>query len=142
MAKFLDDEGREWEVRLNHTLLREIRDATGLDLHNLTEQGKALVKMADDQSLLVDTVYLTCERQCARRGISSERFGEGFAKGETFELAAYALRDALLDFTRPLDRDLAAKVLDLTEGQRTQAVEMARGFVMKAMEAMPQTTSG
>lgn len=132
-ASFKDDLGREWSLRLDFSLVRSIRDAVGIDLLNLEQQGSSLQKMADDPALLVDVVYLMCEKQCQRRKISDEEFGQGFT-GETFQLAAAAFMEALISFTPPPRRDLAKFAMTMTTGAMEAANETAKQIIQKTLD--------
>jgi hypothetical protein len=132
-ASFKDDLGREWNLRLDFSLVRSIRDSLGVDLLSLEQQGNALTRMADDPALLVDVVYLICEKQCQRRKISDEEFGHGFT-GETFQTAAAAFMEALVSFTPPPRRDLAKFAMTMTTGAMEAATETAKQILQKTLD--------
>lgn len=132
-ASFKDDEGREWHLRLNHTLVAEIRDALGVNLHHVDEQAKALQRMAEDPVLLVNVVYLVCERQCQRLKISDEDFGRGFG-GDTYQAAVEAFQEAVLLFTPPPRRDVARFAMSMTTGAMESATETVKQVLQKTMD--------
>lgn len=132
-ASFKDDEGREWHLRLNHTLVAEIRDALGVNLHHVDEQAKALQRMADEPELLVNVLYLVCEKQCQRLKIGEEDFGRGFG-GDTYENAALAFREAVVLFTPPPRRDVAKFAMTMTQGAMEAATETVKQILQKTMD--------
>jgi len=132
-ASFKDDLGREWVLRIDDSLARSIREAVGVNLYNPEEQAKALQRMADEPGMLVDVVFLICERQCQHRKISDEEFGRGFT-GDTFQAAATALVEAIVNFTPPPRRDVAKFAMSMTTGAMETATETARQILQKTME--------
>jgi hypothetical protein len=143
VAQFKDDEGREWELRFDHSLMRTIHKRLRVNLHNTAEQAKAIDRMAEDIELLVNVLYLLCKEQCDSAGVSDEEFGKGFGTGETFDRANSALMEALLSFTSPQRRDLAKRTMSLTLGVRTRAEELVGTILTKAMdETTKALTSG
>lgn len=139
MAVFLDDKGREWTLRFDHALMLSIRKRLGVDLHNMTEQAKALDRMADDAALFVNMLYMLCEEQCQQQGITDEDFGRGLAEGETTARAILAIQEAILSFTTPQRREIARKMIGATLGARQRAEEMVGNLVTKALA---ETTCG
>ena len=123
-AKFTDEAGREWTLRLNFSLVRHIRDTLGIDLIDLKGQGEALAKMADNMAILVDTVYLMVEPQCKARSVSDVEFGEGLA-GDCFERMRQALLESIINFTPPQDRGASTMIQAILTAARKQAVEEA-----------------
>ena len=132
MSKFKDAEGREWHLRLNHSLLRRIRDAGGYDLHSMDGQSTALQKMADDPLDFIATLYQIVEDQAERRSVTVEAFGEGFTD-ETVELAAKALVEAIANFTRPLRRELVRTALTMPTGAMEAATATVHQIMRKTL---------
>lgn len=123
-AMFIDEEKREWSLRLDYSLVRSIRKRLGIDLADLKGQGEALAKMADNIELLVNTIYLIVEPQCQAKGITDEDFGRGLA-GDAFERARLALLEAIINFTPPQDRGAALMIQAILTTARKQATENA-----------------
>jgi hypothetical protein len=140
VATFRDDREREWTVRLDHALLLRIRKVLAVDLHNMTEQAKALARMAEEPELLVNVLYLACEEQCKARDLSDEDFGRGFAEGETFERACLAFQEALLSFTPPQRRQIVKQTMTTTLGVRQRAEEMVANLVTRAINEATATS--
>jgi hypothetical protein len=114
MHVYTDAQGKAWEVRLNVTLLRRVRDVLGIDLNALVADGLAgLGKFLRDPMRVVEVLFVLCEEQAQRDGVSPEDFGTALY-GDSIVDATDALLEELIDFfpnprTRKLLRELIAK---------------------------------
>jgi hypothetical protein len=124
MATFTDEAGREWNLRLDYSAVRQIRKSLGVDLIDLKGQGAAFARMADDLELLVNVLYLALADQCAAKGITDEEFGRGLA-GEAFQEAANALQEAAISFLPPPDREAARRLLTILTGAKAELTASA-----------------
>ncbi len=98
MAKFTDDEGRDWLVRVDVTSIRNVREnCNGLDLGSLSNIAETFVRMADDPELLCNVLYVVCEKQATERNITDGDFGH-LLLGDVIENATMALEVAITDF--------------------------------------------
>ena len=96
MATFTDTTGREWVIVLDVNGLRRVRKRLDLNLLALIV-GEAVDRLADDPVLLVDTLYVLCETQAEREGVSDEAFGAAI-RGDVLDAAVAAFLEALTDF--------------------------------------------
>jgi len=127
MHTFKDTEGREWQLKLNITAVKRVRDLAGVDLMD-TAGGETLARLAQDPIALVDTLYAICKPQtevmtcgkckgwkqfkrgddgsevevpcdaCEQTGrFTDQQFGEAMA-GEAIHNATKALLEELADF--------------------------------------------
>jgi hypothetical protein len=98
MTTFLDSEGREWRLALTIGLCRKIRDEVGVDIGNLKD-GQAFLQMAADPYRFAETLWMLCEVQAEKTGVSPEQFAEGLT-GDALDGALVALLEAAANFTR------------------------------------------
>jgi len=117
MKTFKDTEDRTWEVALNVTAVKRVRDLCGpeADLLDLGGDGEKslFVRLMSDPVLLCDVIYAVCKPQADRISITDEQFGEAMA-GDTIDNATQALLGEIVDFT-PSPRDRARVKLALTK---------------------------
>lgn len=138
-AKFTDDSGRDWFLRLDYTLARQIRAALAIDLIDLKGQAAALARMADAPELLVDTVWLIVEAQAKRLGLTDEDFGRGLGGGEAFERAAVALQECLAFFLRPQDRSAFVMTREILTGARRELLTQATNDLRSTFGESPSS---
>lgn len=123
MPSFKDSGNREWKVTLDGPKIKNIRDRLGVDIANT--DGTVYADLRSDAALLIDVLYLLCEKQCQSLNpkVTSEDFGE-MIFGEGLKVAREALADAIVDFTPDAeDREF------LTEAIKTH--ELERKAVMR-----------
>lgn len=122
MAKFTDNEGRDWIVRVDVGTVKRVRATLDIDLADMT--GETAERLADDPVALVDVLYLVCRDQVADRKLSDEDFGRGLM-GDPIDDASAALLEAIADFFPARKRALLQKVLAKTAKARARAMEMS-----------------
>jgi hypothetical protein len=103
MPSFKDSNGREWMVKLDGPLIKEVKSALDFDL--LADD--AYSKLATDDLLLVDTLWVLCRPQA---NCTDVEFGQALANGDVIEQAAQALISARLAFFRPGKRSLLSSL--------------------------------
>jgi len=125
MPTFKDANDREWTIKLDAPTILRIRAATcdvpnckhlqgcgciGIDLGDLT--GQVQVQLRRDVVLLVNTLYLLCQPEAQRQGITDEQFGACLV-GDAIERATIAMDEAIAVFfqagPRAILRAIAAK---------------------------------
>jgi hypothetical protein len=125
MHTFTDCKDRPWTVDLTVATLKRVREATGVNLYSLVDDGaRALGELVGDPERLVGVLYVLCEPQVKERSLSPEDFGSGF-RGDALEQAADAFVAELVDFfPNRRARDALAKVIG--KGRETAAILMDR----------------
>jgi len=108
MHSFKDNEGREWHLAVNVATVKRLRQSElAVDLLDLVDgrepERSLLVRLAADPVLLVDVLYVICQPEAEKRGVSDVEFGEAMA-GEVIDRATEALLAEITDFT-PNRRD-------------------------------------
>lgn len=139
---FVDRLGRLWVIELNVTLARAIKQSLGLDFLN-AHDGKAIASISQSDELLVECLWMLCERQAAqllvRRGdcenavqtpLEPEEFAAGLG-GDELQGGLQAIGDAVILFSRPAKRPVMKALLDrageVQEKGGTAAAEKVKG---------------
>lgn len=130
MASFIDGRGREWVLRLDVATNTAIRRLLGLDFCNLQQAGMSLAKIEGDNQILFDTVWLIVKPLADARSVPIEEFGAGM-DGDLLAGAHAALREAVINFLSPPDREAAKATLAILTG--------ARAELLKALSEQPLT---
>jgi len=110
MSTFTDKNGKDYVIEFDGPSLEKIKKDYGVDLSAV--DGSGVVAVANDGPLLANVCWVLCQKQAKDAGISAEAFGKAMYKGEVFEGAGEALRQALTDFTPPKRRDALTAVFE------------------------------
>ena len=110
MATFKDKNDREWVIEFDGPSLEKIKKEYNLDLAAV--DGSGVVTAANDGPLLANVCWILCQSQAKTVGVTTEMFGKAMYKGEVFEGAGDALRQALTDFTPPKKRAALTAVFE------------------------------
>lgn len=98
MASFTDGEGATWQVRLTVGHLAALRADFGLDPNKMVRSDEEFAKLFDlDPEKLVGALYLICEAQIEKAGLSPAQWAGRF-DAETVQAGTVAFGDAVLDF--------------------------------------------
>ena len=122
MKSFEDKSGAKWELEVTVGVVKRVRAVLNIDLAKLDET--LYERLADDPVLLVDLLWVLCEKQAQGRQISDEQFGEGLA-GDSIEAATTALLEAVADFFPGPRRSLFQKVISKTATIEQTASKLA-----------------
>lgn len=95
MASFKDGQKRDWVIALDGPKIHRIRQELKVDIADTT--GTAYAQLRSDVCLLVNVLYLLCQRQCEERKLTDEDFGQ-LLYGEGLKKAREALVEAIRDF--------------------------------------------
>ena len=155
MKTFSDRRGRTWEVELNVAQMKRVRSSLGVDLVNvIAVNGDGTLKttliddIVNDPCLLVDILWVVCEKQAKAQGVTDEDFGASLA-GDSIEDATRAFLDELVDFFPGARRLFLKKAVDLARkfaGKMAETLKEAlespelEAMVLKA-ESQPATAS-
>jgi hypothetical protein len=98
MKTFQDNAGHVWSVTLDVTAVRRVKGRLGLNLYGLLDDGfRGLAALVADPLSLCDVLYVLCEDEAQKRGVTDEDFGRGL-RGEAITAAARAFHDEFADF--------------------------------------------
>ena len=111
MKTFKDKNGVVWELEVTVGVVKRVRAVLKIDLAKLDET--LYLRLSEDPVLLVDLLWVICEKQAQGRTITDEQFGESLA-GDAIEEATTALLEAIADFFPGPRRSLFQKVISKT----------------------------
>lgn len=132
MAKFTDNAGREWFLSFDVFLLERIKERTGWDGDTcLDEDMKGLIALVSNSPLCARAVYLLCEDEADRRGVSPEQFGRSIG-GPALYGMKQAFVEAFADFSPP---HLAAAIRAMVQ-KGTQVAELAAQVAVQRVQAI------
>jgi hypothetical protein len=126
LRSFKDNQDREWEIVVNTNTAERVRDKLGVDVFKLYEsEGE---RVFGDPILLVNLLYVLCEAQATKAGISDYDFGAAMVGGAN-ESAMSALLDAVADFFPPSQSVILRKI-------KTKAETMVPLILSKAAQVI------
>lgn len=120
VRKFKNAAGVEWIVKVTVDVIERVREI-GVDLGDIT--AATMKRLAMDDVLLVRTMWLACEPQAEKAGVTPAQFGEAMV-GDTLDDAYEALRGGLEDFFPSRKRSFWLKMLATDQEVQAQAMEM------------------
>lgn len=143
MAKFRDNQKREWVLTIDVPVAREIQRELGINIliTDLNDDDCGLVALNRDPILLCDVLYLLCRRQAEKRGVSDEDFGRALF-GEAIGDAADAFVEALADFTPPCQRKILTAMETTAKSLQETLVGMAETKIPKAVREIQDLIAG
>jgi len=98
MKSFADNAGRTWLISINVTAVKRCRALAKVDLYGLVDKKfEGLGNLLGDPIALVDVIYVLCQDEADKLGISDEDFGRAMA-GDAIEHATNAFLEELTDF--------------------------------------------
>ena len=115
MPTFKDTNGREWNVRANVGIIKEVRENLQVNLAAL--DGKIFERLQDDPELLVNVLWIVCKEDAAKASITPEKFGEALV-GDVIDDATQALTQAIANFFPKRKRELMTLLATKTETLR------------------------
>src|SRR5215471_18214446 len=109
MHPFKDSQGTTWEVAINVSQLRAVKDLARLDILALVSQGD--MAPLQDPINLCNVLYVLCRKTAQARGVSDEEFGERLF-GDVIDSATEALMGEIVDFFPRQKRALLREALE------------------------------
>lgn len=110
MKQFKDANGKSWQVVIDVSAMKRVRDLTGVNLYSLVdEQAKPLGALLGNPVQLVDVLYVLCKEQADAANVSDETFGRSF-NGDVLEAATDAFLEELFGFFPKRQRETLAKM--------------------------------
>lgn len=134
MSEFIDASGNAWQVRIDVSTIKRVRDKYGIDLSKVMSSQVELSRLADDVVLLVDVLFAVVSPQAESRGISEEGFAH-LLLGDTIEAATNALMEGIIDFFPQSRRILLRQLWDKLKQYDKQTMS-------KASQAISELTFG
>lgn len=132
MKMFKDNAGRTWTFAIHVTAVKRCRAALDVDIISLIDDKfEGLAKLLGDPIQFVDLLYVLCQDEAEKAGVTNEQFGCAMA-GDAIEHAADAFLAELTDFFQnPRIRAGLTKVI--------QSSRKVRDRLMDHLEAKVET---
>lgn len=143
---FKDSAGREWLVEINPWTMQQVREKTDFPLGKLLDNKLALLKtlMDDGGVLFFKVLYVLCEDQAKKIGVTNEHFGRSL-DGDSLEGAFDAFWDAYADFSpshlREVLREVAAKGNEIGQTMASQALTQLKSITPEMMMEKLKTSN-
>jgi hypothetical protein len=132
---FKDNTGKVWVIRVNVSTIRRVKEYLEIDLRNLADDKmKPLGELLSDELTFVNVLYVLCQDQADKQGITDEQFGAAMY-GDVIEEATNAFLEAWQGFFRGPRREAIKKVLaagkKVGESALTKATARAEAVLAK-----------
>ena len=124
MHTFKDNADRDWQLAINVTAIKRVKDLLDVDLLEVTGV-ELLGRLAADPVLLCDVIYCVCKPQADAQGVSDEDFGRAMG-GDAIDTATTALLEELVDFFPSRRRELLRTALGKLRGLESKALAAAQ----------------
>ncbi|MCC6653332.1 MAG: hypothetical protein IT348_19430 [Candidatus Eisenbacteria bacterium] len=124
MAEFKDARGKRWDIRINVSAVKRVRDLLGVELHRILDPAADVGQQLEDPETLVNTIYLLCSAQADEAGVSDEQFGRRLA-GDAIAAATKALLAAIVEFASGPQRLVLLGSLKVAAGIDAHAAQQA-----------------
>lgn len=143
MAKFRDCKGREWILTITNGDIKPVRDRTGIELNKLLGNKDQFAELLFGDSLkLGELIWVLCEEQVSKLGISELDFGRGF-DGPTIEAAQTAVMEAVADFSprSPVGQAIKKGWARILKEMDARAVEQVEAAVEQVISTLNQSST-
>lgn len=132
MHRFRDNTGREWCLSLNGWQLKRLKEQIGFDARD----HESIFQAVGDPALLCDVLYVLCQEQADKDGVTDRQFGEALT-GDAIDSAADAYMQESVDFfpqrQRPALKAMLTKIQEMQDRATTLAEEKMNSPAMQAM---------
>jgi hypothetical protein len=134
MKTFKDTADRMWTVQINVDAVKRVRDALGINLTKAVDDGfKLLAEIVEDPIRLVDVLFVLCQEQAEKQGVTDVDFGRSMS-GDAIMQAAEAFIEALTGFF-PNARSRAMLTALLGKGRKVRDLMMDKAELqIKALD--------
>jgi hypothetical protein len=99
MRTFKDNVPREWQVAINVTSIKRVRDLAKYDLLSVSKTSNPLTELAADPVKLCDVLYCLVKADADKLNVTDEDFGRAMA-GDALLAGYNALAEELVDFSQ------------------------------------------
>lgn len=127
--KFTDTKGREYDCFVSVATAIEFKKL-GVNLMGHFD-GKLWKQLAEDPELFVNVLVASVRGSMESQGVTEEDFARSLG-GDSLEQASIALRDAIADFSPPLQRAAMKKLIEKADAVQ----ELAGQRIMNAIETL------
>jgi len=135
---FMDcnEEPRRWDVTPNLATVIKIQKTLSVDIMTALDvdmkgnlKNNVLEQMRTDPALLVDVLFICCEKQAAERNVSAEDFGSLFVDGAMIENATNALLQGIINIQPPKKKEILTHFLKMTQKYENSMFEKSKLFM-------------
>lgn len=149
MASFTDKNGRRWSIAIDGSHVINARRTFNVYLPGMfTDGNKPLQELLGDFEKFVGTLWICCEEQAIKAGVTEMEFAAGLG-GDTFKAATDAFIEALIDFFPQAAQRAALKAAWkaedrlLTEAMQTMATTIQKSITSGSSnsESSPESTA-
>ena len=131
MPTFFKAGGHEWQIAINITAVKQVRQALNINLAQL--EPEIFTRLVKDPETLVDVIYVLCRREAQERKMSDEDFGRMMA-GDVIYEATKAFLDEYVNFVPdPAHRKMIWESLESMRQMEKTAMERAAGAIRKTI---------
>ena len=129
MRVFKDKKDFSWEIEVNISALKRVKSHLDLNLLDIfkqnpeTQKFELLEKISEDPILLVDLLFVLCEKQVKERNMNAEDFANVFS-GEVIENAVNSLLYEIIDFFPETKKAVLKKILDTGKKMQGEAEKL------------------
>ena len=141
MPVFTDSHGEQWLVSLDVNRLKRLKEC-GIDLAAMLNSGEMVEQMHTDPIMLVDMLYVLCERQAKDQGVTDEQFGGRVASAAAIESAADALLEAIAAFFGGRGKVALAAMRKIQQLEAEVTDRMAQRLESASPEELSSLASG
>lgn len=129
-------DGIDWLVKIDWTARCRVKAALGVDLLKcLDADSMVYTRLGTDIEFAIDILYIACQEQAERLGISKDQFGAGLG-GDDLAAAMEALvAETIAFFPKERQRNLMAAIKDKIDKVETAALRLANGRLDQLDEA-------
>lgn len=113
---------RRWDVEINLGTVIKIQKTLAIDIMQAFEvdakgnlKTDVLDQLRTDPALLVNVLFICCEKQAVERKVNEEDFGNLFVAGEMIENATNALLQGILNIQPPKKKEIFTQILEMEE---------------------------
>ena len=130
MRDFKDSNGLTWTIRVNVNVIEAVKQSLGVDIADLyMETG---TRVFSDPVLTVNVLYVCCQAEAEKRGITDVQFGESMI-GDAIENGVMSLMAAVRDF-------FPTRKHALMNAQLAKAKQISEAAITRATAAVESLT--
>jgi hypothetical protein len=113
MAKFKDNEGREWVIpHFDPYNVADVEQATGVSIYTITQRNlEPLRDLFGNRPVFWNVVFILVGEQAKERGVSDRQFVQAVVGGDCLDAAQEAFWEEVLFFSQKAERELLIQMM-------------------------------
>ncbi|MEL7266716.1 MAG: hypothetical protein AAFP69_18175 [Planctomycetota bacterium] len=120
MPQFTDTKARRWDIQMNITVARRIKDDTEINVLEWIDNPESFAECCNDVFIMSAILYSAVSPDANAKDIEPEDFGSAI-DGETYDAATVALIQAIINFSPAAKRSILTRALAAVVRQRDLA---------------------